>query len=150
AGFQAHVLNQKGGGIDWTAGEIIAEGIGKARGKTTADLLGAERAASFVAARNALAIAKGIRIDANGRVGNVRNGQISLEGVVKGQRVAEKTFDKTKSPIECHIKLRVPLWGVTGICTVYSDSQRRVALQRGGRRLALVKSNADVSDVVLV
>lgn len=150
AGFKAHVQNQKGGGIDWTSGDIIAEGIGKARGVRVADRLGAERAASLVAARNALAIANGIQIDANGRVGNVRNGQISLNGVVKGQHIIDKSWDRNKRPPECHIKLRVPLWGVTGVVTVFSDAQRRIAMQRAGRRLVLVESNIDVSDAVLV
>lgn len=150
AGFQPHVVNQKGGGIDWTSGEIIAEGIGKLRGNRPADRLGAQRAASLVAARNALAIANGIQFDAQGRVNNVRHGRITLTGVVKGQRVDETTWDKTKNPVECHVKLRVPLWGVTGICTVFSDAQRRVVVQRGGQRPAMVEGKADVSDVVLV
>lgn len=150
AGFQAHVVNQKGGEIDWTSGEIIAEGVGKARGTRASDRLGAQRAAMLVAARNALAIANGIQIDASGRVGNVRHGQISLDGVVKGQRLAGTTWDNSKKPAECHVKLRVPLWGVTGVCTVFAHAHRRAALLHSRRRLVLVEAKADVSDVVLV
>ena len=150
AGFRAHVVNQKGGGIDWTSGEIIAEGFGKGRGNRAADRVGAQRAATLVAARNALAIANGIQFDGNGRVGNVRDGQITLDGVVKGQRVVGTTWDKSKTPVECRVKLSVPLWGVTGVCTVFADAQRRSAAVHGGRRLSLVEAKADVSDVVLV
>jgi hypothetical protein len=149
-GFQPHVLNQKGGGIDWTSGEIIAEGVGKVRGSKAGDRLGAERGATLLAARNALAIANGIQIDASGRVGNMRNGQIKLDGVVKGQRVVATTWDNTKKPVECHVKLRVPMWGMTGVCTVFTDAQRRMAVQRGGKRLVLVDTKADVRDAVLV
>ncbi|HKQ48243.1 MAG TPA: hypothetical protein VJZ71_09260 [Phycisphaerae bacterium] len=150
AGFRPHVVNQKGGGIDWTSGEIIVEGVGKLRGNRPADRLGAQRAASLVAARNALAVANGIQIDAHGRVGNVRSGRITLDGVVKGQRVDETTWDKTKNPVECHVKLRVPLWGLSGICTVFSEGQRRAALQQGGRRLPLANVPADVTESVLI
>jgi hypothetical protein len=150
AGFRAHVVNQKGGGIDWTTGELIVEGVGKLRGNRPGDRLGAQRAASLVAARNALAIANGIQIDARGRVENMRSGRISLDGVVKGQRVVDTTWDNTRNPVECHVKLRVPLWGLTGICTVFSDSQRRVALQQGGRRLQLANVHADVTESVLI
>ena len=150
AGFRAHVVNQKGGGIDWTSGEIIADGIAKSRSDKPADHLAAERAASLVAARNALALANGIQFDASGRVGNLRNGEIKLNGVVKCQRVVGTTWDKTKKPAECHVELRVPLWGVTGVCTAFSASQRRVAMQHGSRRLVLVEAKADVSNAVLV
>lgn len=150
AGFQPHIVNQKGGGIDWTSGEIIAEGMGKLRGNRPADRLGAQRAASLVAARNALAIAGGIQIDARGRVRNMRDGRITLDGVVKGQRIVDTTWDKTTNPVECNVKLRVPLWGISGICTVFTDGQRRAALQRAGRRPVMVEARVDVSDVVLV
>ena len=41
AGFRLHVVSQKGGGIDWTSGEIIAEGIGKLRDARPGARLGA-------------------------------------------------------------------------------------------------------------
>ena len=73
-GLSPHVRPVKDGRIDWAEGFILAEGQGKGSGRKRADQdrLMAKRAAELAAARNAILIADGIPVDADGRFKNVR------------------------------------------------------------------------------
>jgi len=47
------------------------------------------RAAETAAERNALAVTQGIRIDEKGRVSDLRDGKVRVEGVLKGYQVVK-------------------------------------------------------------
>ena len=149
-GFQDHLEPVDTGRIDWANGYILAEGIGRVTGASEQERLMARRAGEVVAARNALAMAQGIRIDANGRVGQVRDGLVRVRGWLRGHKVVESHWLTGTDPPECKVTLRVPLWGVRGLSSLFLPSHRARLDRSASRRLALVVSTADVSDFVLV
>ncbi|MFQ5429415.1 MAG: hypothetical protein ACE5E1_03805 [Phycisphaerae bacterium] len=149
AGLTPHVRGVNQGQVDWAGGFIIATGTGKAEGRTDRDRLMARRAGTLVAARNALAIALGLRLDDKGRFADVRNGEVHLRGVLKKHRRVSSDWRPDKTPPECIVKLKVPIWGVKGVASVVYAGQRQAALA-GGRRLALSRVKQDVSGEVLV
>jgi hypothetical protein len=149
-GFQDHLEPVEAGRIDWANGYILAEGIGRATGSSEQERLMARRAGEVIAARNALAMAGGIRIDANGRVGQVRDGLVRVRGWLRGHKVVETHWLAGADPPECKVTLRVPLWGVRGLSSLFLSSHRARLARSVGRRLALVVSTADVSDFALV
>jgi len=140
-GFTAHKRPVQSGEVDWAAGEIIAEGLGKAEGRSARQM--ARRGATVVAVRNAMAIALGIQIDADGTFQNIQNGEVHLKGVVKGHKVVSTEWFPDRQPPECIVRVSVPLWGIEGVSSV-------VYAVTGGRRLPLTVKRADVSNVVLV
>ncbi len=147
-GFTAHIRPVKSGEVDWATGEIIAEGLGKAQGRSARQM--AKRGATVVAIRNAMAIALGIKIDTAGNFQNIQDGDVHLKGVVKGHKVVSTEWFPEKNPPECVVRVSVPLWGVEGVSSVVYAAQHSKALLRGGRRVALTAEGADVSNVVLV
>ena len=150
AGFAPHRQRCPGGNIDWTGGFIIADGRGIAESMDRQGQLLARRAAEVVAARNALAIAAGINVDAEGCAGDVRNGRVMLEGVIKGHEVVGVKWHFDRKPPEVRVQLRVPVWGVKSVSNVCCDVHRRRIARSGIRRLPLVVDRGDVSDSVLV
>jgi hypothetical protein len=150
AGFRPHVLPHAAGQIDWTAGVIIAEGQGLATGVDAQAELMARRAAELDAARNALAIAAGVPVDARGAASTFANGRLLLEGCVKGHEIDEEHWLPTEVPPEYHVTLRVPLWGVKGVSAAFHAQHRRYRPPRQRGRLPFVVDSADVSDSVLV
>ncbi|MBN1489138.1 MAG: hypothetical protein JXA69_04405 [Phycisphaerae bacterium] len=149
-GFADHLQPVTGGRIDWAHGVILAEGRGKAEADTDQQRLMAQRAAEVTAARNALAIAKGIRIDAAGRVGDVRHGLLRLDGVIRGHRTAEIAWLPNVSPPQCRATVRVPLWGVRGVATIFEQAQRIALRSTVRHRLILTSTEVEVADFVLV
>jgi hypothetical protein len=149
-GYRDHIVSVAGGHIDWTGGYILAEGVGYAEGVDKQQELLAERAATVIAARNALAIAKGIRLDAWAAVGDMREGLVRLEGVVKGHEVVSSHWDPAAQPPECRVEVRVPLWGVKSVASLYANSLRAQPRRRRAPRRPIPARHADVSDFVLV
>jgi hypothetical protein len=147
-GLTPHMRDAAGGRVDWTGGYILARGEGRARGVTDRDRAMAKRAAELVAARNALAIASGLPIDGRMRFVNIRNGQVRLQGVVKGHKTVSEDWRPEAKPPTCVVEVRVPLWGVKGVASVVYTRQCRQ--NQGVHRHALTGASADVSDVVLV
>lgn len=150
AGFQPHVRPARGGRIDWARGVIIAEGKGVARGKTDQDRLMAKRAGKVVAARNALLVANGIQVDADGRFAAIRNGQVRVSGILRDLQTVSVTWQPNRDPPECIVGIHVPIWGAKGLASVAHAAQRRKAMARAGGRLVLVAAEVDVSDEILV
>ncbi|MBN2561572.1 MAG: hypothetical protein JXQ75_11640 [Phycisphaerae bacterium] len=150
SGFTPHLRSVSGGQVDWANGCIIAEGTGNAHGRTNQDRLMAKRAATVVAARNALAVAMGVQVDGDGRFADVRDGEVHLRGVVKGHETVSVDWRPNKTPPECIVTLRVPLWGVKGVASVVYTAQVQKAFTGGRERLALVTAGEDVADDVLV
>lgn len=148
-GFTHHVVAVPGGRVDWAGGTILAEGKGKAASDTRQDRLMAKRAGEVVAARNALAIALGLQVDADGRFADIQGGAIRLRGVIKGKRTVSVEWRPNTTPPECVVTLSVPIWGVKGTASVVYAAQRWKASQHG-QRLALTTAEGDVSDEVLV
>jgi hypothetical protein len=149
-GFAEHLAPVAGGRIDWTNGRILAEGIGYAKPDQQAPEQMAERAATIQAARNALAIANGIRLDATGRVADVRQGRVRIEGVVKGHEIVERHWDPDADPPACRVVLSVPLWGVKSMASVFARTQRVRVRRTITRRYVLTRETADVRDTVIV
>lgn len=149
-GYRDHIVPVAGGHIDWTGGFILAEGVSYAQGVDKQQELLAERAATVVAARNALAIAKGIRLDAWTTIGETREGLILLEGVIKGHKVVASQWDPSAEPPECRVELRVPLWGVKSVASLYANTLRAQPRRRTAPRRPIPAGRADISDFVLV
>ena len=149
-GFVDHVVPADGGRIDWTNGYVLAEGVGYAEGTDKQQELLAQQAARTLAARNALALVQGIQIDESATVGGVRNGVVAIQGLVRGHEVAESQWLPHEDPPRCRLVLRVPLWGVKSVASLFRDSQQAHRRQVGADRWALVTKRVDVSDFVLV
>lgn len=149
-GLKPHVRPVKDGEIDYANGYLVARGIGKAKGKSPRDRQMAERGATLVAARNAMAIAMGLKVDNKGRFSDVRNGEVQLRGMIKGHKVSMVDWRPEKTPPECIVKIRVPLWGVKGLCSVVHDRQRREAYRYRTRRFRLCKDRVDVDEEYLI
>ena len=149
-GFADHLQPVEGGKIDWANGYILAEGTGLARDRSDQQKLMAERAAEAIAARNALAIAQGIRIDAAGRFADLREGTVHLEGVIRGHQVVGTAWLPGSRPPQCKVAIRVPLWGVRSLASAVLPIHQAREAERPLPRLALSAQQADVSDFVLV
>lgn len=149
AGFKAHRRPAPGGRIDWGRGLLIAEGRSKAKGVTPQDRAMAARGAELIAARNAIALANGIPIDAEGRFGNVRDGAVHVRGVLRGHKRVSVDWRPNRNPPECIVRLSVPLWGVKGVASVLYEARRRSATAVA-MRYRLIEGDVDVSDEVLV
>ncbi|GMU32891.1 MAG: hypothetical protein HS101_05020 [Planctomycetia bacterium] len=125
-GFKPHVTSVPGGKVDWASGHLLVEGIGKARGTDEQQQQMAERAATVVAARNALALAAGIQINRYGRFSDVRDGTVQIEGLLKGHLAVDVNWDPAAKPPSCTITLSVPLWGIKGLsATVFEEERQR-------------------------
>ncbi|OWY70056.1 hypothetical protein B7486_17285 [cyanobacterium TDX16] len=125
-GFKPHVTHVQGGKVDWASGHLLVEGIGKARGTDEQQQKMAERAATVVAARNALALAAGIQINRYGRFSDVRDGTVQIEGLLKGHLAVDVNWDPAAKPPSCTITLSVPLWGIKGLsATVFEEERQR-------------------------
>jgi len=149
-GFRDHLEPAKGGRIDWANGHILAEGVGRATGRSDQEQLMAQRAAEMIAARNALAMAKGIQIDSTGRVAGLRDGAVRIQGVIRGHKIVETRWLPNADPPQCKVTLRVPLWGVGGIASLFWPEQRARLRRSMVPRVGLTREQAAVSDLVLV
>ena len=107
------VERRTGGAIDWTRGEILADGEAKVRGASGQAVAMARRAARLVAARNAVLLISGLRVDANGAYPDIRSGRISVEAVLKDCQEAAFEYDPMGRTVR--VTLRVPLYGVRGV-----------------------------------
>ncbi|HWL94189.1 MAG TPA: hypothetical protein VNT79_11715 [Phycisphaerae bacterium] len=149
-GFSPHIQPVKGGEVDWGNGFLIVHGEGRARGRSSRDRLMAERAASLVAARNALATSMRIQVDADGTFATVRDGSVHIRGRVKGQKVTSADWRPDENPPACRVKMRVPLWGLKGLGAVVYDRERREANGHRGERIALSEDRIDVRKYWLI
>lgn len=150
AGFSPHTHPQRDGHVNWTEGFIIARGRGIADRSGRQGQLLAKRAATLDAAANALAIAAGINVDANGRAGDMRNGRVVLKGVIKGHQEVSVEWRPDLDPPEMHVSLKVPLWGIKSVSTAFYRTHRQRLARSGARLIPLVADRVDVADCVLV
>ncbi|MFQ5491165.1 MAG: hypothetical protein ACE5GE_10620 [Phycisphaerae bacterium] len=151
-GFADHVVPGVGGRIDWTNGYILAQGQGLAqRGAfdRQAQLL-AQKAAREAALRNALALAEGIRIDADGKVGQIKDGLVRIEGTLRGHQEDRVEWFGEEDPPRARVTVRVPLWGVTSVSSLVSQIHRTRRQQAGGVRRGLVMDQVEVADYAVV
>lgn len=150
AGFNPHIRNDAGGRIDWTTGYLLADGKGYGEGKDEQQRLLARRAATLDAAANALAIAAGIDVDAGGRASGMRNGHRRLEGCVKGHEIVCETWEPDAARPTFRMTLRVPLWGVKSVASLFHEEcRKRIARQRNPR-LPLATGKTDTTPAVIV
>jgi len=110
----SHVVGKvKGGRIDWTRGEVLATGTGKATGTGGQSAAMAKRAARAVAARNMALLLAGIPVGPGGRFANVRRGRLRVDAVLTGLREVSSRFDaKTRTAT---VTLAMPLHGAKGM-----------------------------------
>jgi len=101
------------GRIDWTRGQVIAQGQGKVVGSSGQAVAKARRAARLVAARNAILAMRGIRVDAKGRFADVENGQISAEGVLRDFEESAVEYDPKAGTVT--VTMRANLYGFSGL-----------------------------------
>jgi len=104
------------GSIDWATGKITATGVGKASGTGPQAKLLARRAAQALAQRNAVLIANGVRVDAAGRIKDIKEGKINVEGMVQGFQTRFGEFDEENKTITATIE--VPFYGVSGMVRI--------------------------------
>lgn len=107
----------EGGEVNWTTGQLIAVGEGKAKGvgAQQADL--AKRAAQLAAARNALLMLGGVRVGPGGQFKDVASGTIKVQGVLENYREVSSEFDpQTRTAT---VKLAVPLYGARGAVKLF-------------------------------
>lgn len=124
AGYIPHMTAVPGGRIDWTTGTLLVEGVGKARGTDEQQRSMAERAATLVAARNAMNVAAGVQIDRYGKFADLREGTVQIEGMIRGHFAVDVNWDPSATPPTCTILLGVPLWGIKGLSAVVFDEVR--------------------------
>lgn len=148
-GLKPHKRPATNGDIDWTNGYVQARGYGRAKGRSPQDRQMAERAATLVAVRNALALSMGLKIDDKGRLDGVRNSEVHIRGKVKGYKVYLSEWHPDERPPRFKVKVRVPIWGLEGVSSVVYERRHREAA-RGGSHVVLVREQVDVSDCVLV
>ncbi len=113
-GEYKHCVEALGGGrIDWTRGEILARGVGKARSSSAKALAQARRAARLEAARNAILLISGVRVDANGRYPDIERADLSIKGVLRNFEETSVEYDPRGRTVT--LTLRVPLYGANGV-----------------------------------
>lgn len=148
-GFADHRQPVQGGWIDWTNGQLLVTGTGRAKGTSPQQRLMAQRAAEVVALRNATALAAGIRIDADGRVDSVRDGSLYVQGLVQGQQVVKGEWAPNAEPPRYTTVVRVPLWGVKGVASLFWRTQQ-VQLRHSTTRTATKTVDQPAGDTVVV
>jgi len=112
-GYQPCVEAARGGRIDWTRGEIISSGRAKVRGASARAVAMARRAARLIAARNAVLLISGLRVDPDGKFPDIRSGRISVEGVVRDFTQTGFEYDPIARTVT--VTLCVPLYGADGV-----------------------------------
>ena len=136
--FHRHIKEggQLKGYIDWSGKKIVSFGRSRQVGRRGADALKARHAAKVIALRNALALSAGVRIGIDGRVDGVRNGRVTLQGLLRDFNIA-KSYSETKGggtywTAEAH----VPMFGIESLASRFYESQLRShrALVGGLRR----------------
>lgn len=150
AGLKPHVRVVKGGTVDWTRGYVIASGMGRiARpGQANARPM-AQRAAELDAARNALAIAAGIRVGPNGIADAVPNGRVAIRGVISQHKVIDVRWSPRANPTQCRLKLRVPLWGMRSVASVLVGNQKQVAAAAGPHLEIVAAGAAEEGEIII-
>jgi hypothetical protein len=104
----------------------------------------------MAAARNALAMARGIRIDSTGKVADLADGVVRVRGVIRGHKTVETRWVANADPPECMATLRVPLWGLEGVASAFARGCRYRMAESKSQRIELTAKQADVGDLVLV
>ncbi len=150
AGLNACVQGVQGGQVDWTCGHIIAVGRGKAHGRTDQDKHMARRAAEVVAARNALAIAAGLRIDDEGGFADIENAEVQLRGIIRGHETLSTLWNPKNQPPDCVVQLKVPLWGLESVASVIYANQHQKTFQSRRPRLVLAPAQDALANEVVV
>lgn len=101
------------GRIDWTSGHLVVQGQGRVRGSGGKALAAARRAAHLAAARNAILLMQGLRVDAQGGFADVEEGKVSVEGVLRDFEESAMEYDPNAGTVT--VTLRAPLYGSGGV-----------------------------------
>ena len=132
-----------GGQINWTTGQLIAVGEGKALGASGQQADMARRAARLVAARNAILLTGGIRVGPGGRFKDVKEATIKVDAVLEHFEEVASDFDpQTRTAT---VRLAVPIFGAHGVVKMFG-----VRLAAPARLVAPPKAPQDSGVKVIV
>lgn len=149
-GYRPHVYTTAGGSIDWARGEIVAEGIGRAKSGRDQDRRMAERAAEVVAARNAALMALGLFMDRSNMLRDMKDGEVHLEAMLAGHEVTSLKWEDAANPPVCSVQLRLPMWGVKSVASLVFEQQRTWARASARMPLAPPRIGEPEADEVLI
>ncbi len=114
--FQALIEKLPAGEINWTAGEILIEGTGQAKGTQARDIAMAKRAARLIALRSAVAALGGLRTGPGGTF-DLADGRVRLDAIVEDFEEVAGTFDANTRTVTS--KIRLPFYGVKGAMSIW-------------------------------
>ena len=143
AKFQMAVDNLPGGQINWTTGQVVVVGTGRAKSDSPQDIVMAKRAARVVAARNAILAMRGVRAGREGAFKNLREGEISGEGVLRCFSEKSDTFDKSTSLAT--VTLLAPLNGISTLTLMKPQGGVSVFELAGLRRVQAPRPTPDLT-----
>lgn len=149
-GFKPHKTSTTAGQVDWCNGYVIAKGTGLSKNRSEQSKALAKRAAEVVAMRNALALSKGLQVDAKGPISRARNFETHISGVIKGQKIVNMKWTPIKRKMECVIEMKVPIWGLKGVAELVYDEQLRRTSPIGNHRMQLAHGTKDVGEAIIV
>jgi hypothetical protein len=107
------------GEVNWTEAELLAVGMGRADRGGPQGAAMAKRAARVVAARNALAMTRNLRMGPGGRMTPTDPQSVVVQGVLRSFQVVSETYDPATGTAT--VTLRVPLYGqpsVADMCLI--------------------------------
>ncbi len=111
--FAPTIESLANGEINWTTGHVVATGVSQAEGASAQDVAMAKRAARLIAARNAILTIAQIRLGGGMRLGEVADGQISVDAVLEDFEEVSVEFDE--STRTATVRLRASLCGADGV-----------------------------------
>ena len=148
--FQPYRQKMGDSAIDWSAKELVAVGRSEQEYGGSSGALMARRAAELLALRNAMAMAAGVRIGPEGRVENLPQGQVILEGCLKDYKIANVHSRTTRGQTYWYAEARVPLFGVSGLSARFYDAQIQSQVPSGVNRASWAPADASPRGDVLV
>ena len=111
--FAPTVESLANGEINWTTGHVVATGVSQAEGASAQDVAMAKRAARLIAARNAILTIAQIRLGGGMRLGEIADGQISVDAALEDFEEVSAEFDERTRTAT--VRLRAPLCGANGV-----------------------------------
>jgi hypothetical protein len=151
----AQANKEPAGHVDWSKKTIVAAGRAVQGGPRGADAVMARRGASAVALRNALAVSAGVRIGLNGRIEDLKEGTVTLQGHLKGFRVT-RTYSRKKDGRTVWLaEVHVPMFGARGVATGLYEAQlrahrRAVAGMKRASLAASAKGDEIAGDLLVI
>jgi hypothetical protein len=141
--------------VDWSNRTIVTLGRALQAGRRPVDALMARRAAGVIALRNALAMSAGVRISRNGRVGGLRSGAVTIQGILKDYEITRERSQERNGRIYWIAEVHVPMFGVKSVAAgVYEEHvvshRQRVAARKRAAWVEPAKDDEAEGDVLVI